>query len=101
MADLEPASDELLTHIRTTVADPAIRSIVTRLDAAEAKQGGVSSGDLIEWAGGACLTAAAYFGAGTAAAFAVAGAFLIYQAQCLAGLTVRLPFFRKDKTPNE
>lgn len=56
--------------------------------------------DILEWAGGAVLTAAGYFGAGKAAACAVAGAFLIYQAQCLAGVTVRLPF-KKGKRPNE
>ena len=59
--------------------------------------------DIFEWSGGACLTAAAYFGAGRAAAFAAAGAFLIYQAQCLGGVTLpRLPFLnRKDQTDNE
>ena len=54
-------------------------------------------GDLIEWVAGGCLVASAYIGAGTAAALAVAGVFLVYQAQCLAGFE----FSRAKKDTDE
>lgn len=53
-------------------------------------------GDLLEWAGGAALTAAGWeFSHRAALPFALAGAFLIYEAQCH-GATP-LPKFRKAK----
>ena len=56
-------------------------------------------GDLLEWVAGGFLVAAAYIAGGDAAAFATAGVFTFYEAQCLAGNPLTLP--RKSKKEDQ
>ena len=58
-------------------------------------------GDVVEWAAGGLLVAAAWLAGGDAAGLALAGVFTFYQAQCLAGSSLNFHFRKRSKNEDE